>query len=110
VEAQQVPAVSGLEDEVYDGPATLTVADDRHDVRVRLTGHVDPIDGKYHWQGTVFDAPPTLKPSLPVLLTIDDRTTPARITEETPWGSYSIAGVGRPPYRLADIEHDLPTA
>jgi hypothetical protein len=110
VEAQQVPAVSGLEHEVYDGPAVLTVDDDRHVVRVRLTGHVDPIDGKYHWQGTVFDAPDSLMPSQPVLLTIDDRTTPARITEETPWGSYSIAGVGAPPYRLDDIEHDIPTA
>ncbi|MGZ5397537.1 MAG: DUF4873 domain-containing protein, partial [Mycobacterium sp.] len=24
-----------------------------------LAGHVDPIDGRYHWQGTVFDELPT---------------------------------------------------
>jgi cation diffusion facilitator CzcD-associated flavoprotein CzcO len=86
----------GLDEHVYDGPAALTVAGERHAVRVRLTGHVDPIDGRYHWQGTVFDAPAGVKSG--VLLGVDGRTARARITEQTPWGSYSIAGVGAPPY------------
>ena len=34
---------------------TLTVAGAQREVRVRLTGHLDPLDGRYHWQGTVFD-------------------------------------------------------
>ena len=89
-----------LHDEVYDGSAVLTVGADAHDVRVRLTGHLDPIDGRYHWQGTVFDVPTILKAAQPVTLTIGERRAPARITEETPWGSYSIAGVGMPPYDL----------
>jgi hypothetical protein len=88
------------DDQVYDGPAVLTVSDDRHAVRVRLTGHVDPIDGRYHWQGTVFGVPTTLKAAQQVTLGVDGRTVPARITEETPWGSYSIAGVGTPPFAL----------
>ena len=37
----------------YDGAATLTLAGACHPVRVRLAGHLDPIDGQYHWQGTV---------------------------------------------------------
>ncbi|MBV8930277.1 MAG: diiron oxygenase [Mycobacteriaceae bacterium] len=87
-------------DEIYDGPATLTVADEHIEVRVRLTGHVDPIDGKYHWQGTVFDALPDARPTGLVTLTVDGRTAQARITEQTPWGSYSIAGTGAPPFSL----------
>jgi Domain of unknown function (DUF4873) len=87
--------------EIYDGPATLTVGGDDHAVRVRLTGHLDPIDGKYHWQGTVFGATSELPAgSRPVVLTTDTQTTQARITEQTPWGSYSIAGVGAPPFDL----------
>jgi hypothetical protein len=38
--------------------------------------------------------------SRPVDLAIDSHTTQARITEQTPWGSYSIAGVGAPPFDL----------
>ena len=87
----------GVYDEVYDGPAVLICGDARHPVRVRLTGHIDPIDGKYHWQGTVFEAPQVAGQ---VRLAVDGRSAPARITEQTPWGSYSIAGVGAPPFEL----------
>ncbi|MBV8965354.1 MAG: DUF4873 domain-containing protein [Mycobacteriaceae bacterium] len=87
--------------EIYDGPATLTVAGDELAVRVRLTGRLDPIDGKYHWQGTVFGVSRQLPPgSRSVVLTTDACTAQARITEQTPWGSYSIAGVGAPPFPL----------
>ena len=88
-------AASGPDEGVYDGPAVLGVGDARHSVRVRLTGHIDPIDGRYHWQGTVFDAPAVQGP---VRQAVDGRFAAARITEQTPWGSCSIAGVGVPPY------------
>ncbi len=84
--------------EIYDGPATLTTGADEHTVRARLTGHLDPIDGKYHWQGTVFGA--EALPKSPVTITTDALTAQARITEKTPWGSYSIVGVGAPPYEF----------
>jgi cation diffusion facilitator CzcD-associated flavoprotein CzcO len=89
------------EHEIYDGPATLTIGADNHRAQVRLTGHVNPIDGKYHWQGTIFGATADLSAS-PRLVTIstDAARARARITEQTPWGSYSIAGVGAPPYEL----------
>ncbi len=87
------------DEDVYDGPAVVVVADQRCHVRVRLTGYLDPIDGKYHWRGTVFDAPPLT--SGPVRLEIADRAAQGRITEETPWGSFTIAGVGMPPFPLA---------
>lgn len=85
--------------DVYDGPAMLTVGTDELTVRVRLAGHLDPIDGKYHWQGTVFGAAAELA-NRPVTITTSVLRAQARITEQTPWGSYSIAGVGAPPYEF----------
>lgn len=85
------------DEDVYDGAATLVVADVPHPVRVRLAGYMDPNDGKYHWRGMVFGAP-ALSPG-PVRVDVDDRAAAARITEATPWG-YAIAGVGTPPFAL----------
>ena len=87
-------------DEIYDGPATLTV--DGRDVagRVRLIGHLDAVDGRYHWQGTVFGALPegARSRAAAARLTIADRTVPARVVEKTPWGTHMIAGSGDPPF------------
>jgi len=90
--------------ETYDGAATLKIADTGHPVRVRLTGHLDPIDGHYHWQGTVFGSLPdeALKQARAATLTVGERSAPARIVEKTPWGTHSVAGVGAPPYPLTD--------
>jgi len=89
-------------DDLYDGPATVTVSGREIPSRVRLTGHLDAIDGQYHWQGTVFDTLPDAARgrSAGVTLTIGDRTVPARVVEETPWGTHMIAGVGDPPFEL----------
>lgn len=90
-------------DDAYDGAATLEIAGDRHPVRVRLTGHLDPIDGRYHWQGTVFDSPSDdLSQARTATLTVGERSAPARIVERTPWGTHSVAGVGAPPYALSN--------
>ncbi|HEX9176678.1 MAG TPA: DUF4873 domain-containing protein, partial [Mycobacterium sp.] len=39
-------------------------------------------------------------PKRPVTITTDTLTAQAKITEQTPWGSYSIAGIGAPPYEV----------
>jgi cation diffusion facilitator CzcD-associated flavoprotein CzcO len=103
VSAFDLTSLSGAEDEsheTYDGAATLTVAGAQREVRVRLTGHLDPLDGRYHWQGTVFDelTGDALKNSRAATLTVGERSAPARIVEQTPWGTHSVAGVGTPPY------------
>ena len=98
----------GIMDEVYDGPAAVQIGDDIHDARVRLTGHFDPIDGRYHWQGTVFDTLPDDNPPQRVRLAVGERTAEARIAERTPWGSYSVVGVGEPPFALDEVEITLP--
>jgi hypothetical protein len=92
--------MTASEDGVYDGPATVHIGDETHAVRVRLTGRLDPIDGRYHWQGTVLEGLPEVAPGRRVNLTIGERTADGRITEQTPWGNYSVAGVGTPPFAL----------
>lgn len=95
-------------DDTYDGAATLEVAGVRHPVRVRLIGHLDPIDGQYHWRGTVFDSSSGPLPDHVVqqaraaTLTVGRRSAQARIVERTPWGTHSVDGVGAPPYALSD--------
>lgn len=99
-------AATGAEaddDDVYDGAATLQIADQEHPVHVRLTGHVDPIDGRYHWRGTILDAPAAAGVG-PVRLAIESRCVDARITERTAQGSYSIVGIGAPPFGLPNVE------
>jgi len=104
--AFDLSASASEDDETYDGAATLTIAGAGHPVRVRLTGHLDPIDGHYHWQGTVFSSLPeplpdeALKQGRAATLTVGNCSAPARIVEQTPWGTHSIAGVGAPPYAL----------
>ncbi|OBF61179.1 DUF4873 domain-containing protein [Mycobacterium sp. 852002-50816_SCH5313054-b] len=84
-------------DATYAGAATLTIAGAEHPVRVRLAGRLDPIDGHYHWQGTVFGAA-ALSDTRTATLTVGERSAAARIVEQTPWGTHTVAGVGAPPY------------
>ena len=95
-----------VQDDIYDGPATVTVADICRDARVRIAGHIDPIDGQYHWQGTLFGQFPAevLTRVRTVTLVVGERSVSARITEETPQVTHSIAGAGSPPFTLADVE------
>ena len=94
----------GVQDDIYKGPAILTGAETCQQVRVLLSGHVDPIDGQYHWQGTIFDElPDGLVRARPLTLTVGERSASARITERTPQGTHSIAGAGAPPFALAEV-------
>lgn len=93
--------------DLYDGPATVCVGDLERTARVHLCGYLDPIDGRYHWQGTVFDTlPDSTKLPQPVTLSVGEKTVGARITERPPQGGYSVAGVGAPPFALDDLVVD----
>ena len=95
----------GVHDDTYHGPAVLNGADTCLHVRVQLSGRIDPIDGQYHWQGTIFDQlSDDLVRARAVTLAVGDRKASARITERTPQSTYSIAGVGAPPYARAQLE------
>ena len=88
-------------DGVYTGAADLIVDEARYAVRVRLKGSVNPFDGHYHWQGTVFEAPDHVKPAgTPVRLRVDGHDAVGRLVERTADGHLMISGTGRPPYPL----------
>jgi len=100
---------AGLDGDMYNGPATLTLAGNSQQVRVRLSGRVDPIDGRYHWQGTVFDPlSDELVRARSLTVNVGEHSASARITELTPQGTYSIAGAGTPPFALAQLEVSQP--
>lgn len=98
------------DDEIYAGPAMLTHEGHDYSARVRLAGHFDPIDGHYHWQGTLdADLPGTRVTGSRVNIRIGEHTAEARIAERTPWGALAVVGVaGYPPFPLEDVEVSLP--
>ncbi|MCZ0732081.1 DUF4873 domain-containing protein [Mycolicibacterium iranicum] len=98
----------GPEDSVFDGAATVAMGDRVLDAKVRLTGRIDPIDGHYHWQGTVFAADVDVRLPLEVTVTIGDRSARGRLTERTPWSTFSVVGLGAPPFALEAVEVDVP--
>lgn len=93
------PADSG----VFDGAAELDVDGVCCPVRVRLAGHLNPIDGRYHWQGLAYGAPEDLAAGKPARLCIGNRSAAVRLVEEIPSGQLMISGVGAPPYDLPAV-------
>lgn len=96
--------------DIYDGPAVLTHNGQKYPTRVRLAGHFDPIDGKYHWQGMFFtDLPGANAAGSEVCVRIGEHTGQGRVAERTPWGTLTVTGVpGYPPFPLQDIEIAMP--
>ncbi|WP_197374084.1 DUF4873 domain-containing protein [Mycolicibacterium baixiangningiae] len=86
---------------VFDGDAELDVAGVRCPVRVRLTGHLNPIDGRYHWQGLAYGAPEDVQTGTPAQLWIENRSAAVRLVERIPSGQLMVSGVGAPPYDLS---------
>lgn len=93
---------SAAREEVYDGPAVVTHDGRDHPARVRLAGHLDPIDGQYHWQGTLYaDLTGPRVSGSRVNIRIGTHEAPARVSEQTPWGTLAVHGAGGyPPFPL----------
>ena len=74
------------------------------------TGHLNPIDGQYHWQGTILDATAAdfMANTRTVGLSVGALSASARIIEKTPQGTHSIAGVGAPPFSRNNAELTAP--
>lgn len=85
-------------DDVYDGPAGIAWGQGESVGRARLTGHLDAVDGRYHWQGTFFGKLPDGVRGRKVTLTANERSVSARVVEQTPWGTHMVTGVGVPPF------------
>lgn len=88
------------DDDRYDGPAEVELPDHTIAVRARLAGHVEAIDGHYHWRGMISgDLPADIfKGTRTVTLSTTGGQARARIVEQTPWGGYTVTGTGTPPF------------
>ncbi len=95
--------MAGLGDsDGYEGTAVLEVGGSRFDVRVRLRGHFQPIDGRYHWYGRI-DAHEGLTDLLGQgktsgVLTTADGSAPGEVSEPDPSGRYRVTGISTPPF------------
>ncbi|MFD9548292.1 DUF4873 domain-containing protein [Nocardia salmonicida] len=91
-------------DHDYAGPALLDLPGAEYAVVATLTGHLDPIDGRYHWYGRL---DPTETTTLPeptrasAFLVLPGREpAAAHLTERDPWGNLRVTGIGTPPFAL----------
>ncbi|MGW0634653.1 DUF4873 domain-containing protein [Nocardia salmonicida] len=91
-------------DHDYAGPALLDLPGAEYSVVATLTGHLDPIDGRYHWYGRL---DPTETTTLPeptrasAFLVLPGREpVAAHLTERDPWGNLRVTGIGTPPFAL----------
>ena len=96
--------MAGLGDsDGYEGTAMLEVGRSRFDVQVRLRGHFQPIDGRYHWYGRI-DAHEGLDELLGSgkasgVLTTAEGSAPCELSEPDPSHRYRVTGISTPPFR-----------
>jgi hypothetical protein len=101
------------EDDGYSGPARLVLGAEAVDVEVTLAGHLEPLDGRYHWYGRVTrnDTVDGAKRAgvTTVGLAIGDREpAEGRLAEHDAWGNLRVTGLGAPPFELEPVEVDVP--
>ncbi|MFG1795299.1 DUF4873 domain-containing protein [Nocardia sp. NPDC049149] len=91
----------------YSGPAMLDAPGSLLPVTVTLSGHADPIDGRYHWYGRISTDDGAALPDpgrAEVLLTLPGHhPTAGRLQERDPWGNVRIVGIGAPPFPLESV-------
>ena len=88
-------AADHVSGESYDGPARIGAAE----VTVRLRGHFEPIDGRFHWWGRL-GADESLgdQPGASVTLVTPHGEATGRLSDVDLWGRFRITGTGRPPF------------
>jgi hypothetical protein len=93
------------EDGVVAGIAVFTIGDTDRTAPVRLSGHLEPLDGHYHWYGVVDDVEvgaelKAAKKGTLVVSMAGAAPVPATAGDRTGWGTVRISGVGEPPYPI----------
>src|SRR5262249_30947747 len=112
---QQGGQIAGLDDsDGYESTAVLEVDRSRFDVQVRLRGHFQPIDGRYHWYGRI-DAHEGLDELLGPgkasgVLTTAEGSAPCELSEPDPSRRYRVTGVSTPPFRAGEAAADAARA
>ena len=91
----------------------LVVGDRALDVVVHLDGHLEPLDGRFHWYGRIerCDGLAAAKDGGATTADLAIAGGPPatlRLAEYDPWGHVQVNGTGAPPYSLETVEVDLP--
>lgn len=81
--------------------STGSTAAEEIPVEVRLRGHFEPLDGRFHWYGRIAvnaGLAERVQSGATVVLTTPDGTATGRLSDVDPWGRFRISGTGRPPF------------
>ncbi|MFW0797725.1 DUF4873 domain-containing protein [Gordonia sp. CPCC 205515] len=96
-----------IDDDVFDGPLVLSTDDTETVARARIAGYLDPLDGQYHWSGTIFGTEvrswKEARVTAVSVAVAGESAVDARLTEITPSGDVRVVGVGTPPYVLESL-------
>jgi cation diffusion facilitator CzcD-associated flavoprotein CzcO len=89
-------------DDGYEGPATLVTDGTQVAVQVRLRGHFQPIDGRYHWYGRIepSDGLAGLVRSgrARAVLATPEGSAPCELSDPDMWQRYRVTGISTPPF------------
>ncbi|MEJ2867072.1 DUF4873 domain-containing protein [Actinomycetospora sp. OC33-EN08] len=103
------------DDEGYRGAATLRLEDERvFDVQVVLRGHVEPLDGRYHWYGRVavhaeLESALGGKRTRALVVTPQGEAV-GDLSDVDPWGRYRVSGTSTPPFAVVTDVTDVTDA
>ena len=97
----------------FSGEASLIVGDQVMDVVVHLDGHLEPLDGRFHWYGRIersaeMEAVKDAGATTGLLVIGEHAPAELRLAEHDAWGHVQVKGVGAPPYPMDSVEIDLP--
>jgi hypothetical protein len=88
--------------EEYVGPAHLISEEQEAlEVEVQLRGHVEPIDGRFHWYGRIApnaELDTRHRSGSTVAIRTPHGIAAGRLNDVDPWGRFRIAGLGTPPF------------
>jgi hypothetical protein len=90
--------------EEYAGPAVVSAGSTTQDeiaVDVRLRGHFEPLDGRFHWYGRISateELDERVQSGATVTVTTPHGSAEGRLSDLDPWGRFRITGTGRPPF------------
>jgi hypothetical protein len=84
--------------------ARLIDEDRVYAVELRLSGHFQPIDGRFHWGGRMSAGPEVVallrsgRRDVFLAGTAGEAPVAARLVELDPWGGIRVTGIGPPPF------------
>ncbi|GIH18428.1 DUF4873 domain-containing protein [Rugosimonospora africana] len=90
-------------EEGYAGPVVVVAGEVTVRGEAHLSGHVEPVDGRFHWGGRLTPDPALAglvrAGTRSVRVSVGDRPPcEARLGDVDPWGGVRLRGTGRPPW------------